>query len=92
MFLRDLLVATIALGLGLSMIRVAAINQGWWFENFIVRNIESNRGRAAARKSLYLSGALMVVIGVWTLVAPWLKKEEVAFVDIPEADYVIEVS
>ena len=83
MFLRDLLVATISLGLGLSMIRVAAINRGWWFGNFIVRNIEETRGRGSARKSLYIGGAVMVLIGLWTLASPWLRKEAVSL-DVPQ--------
>lgn len=73
------------------MIRVAAMNRGWWFENFIIRNIETNRGRAAAQKSLFISGALMVLIGVWTLVAPWLK-QEVAPSQVPEPTQAMEIA
>ena len=91
MFLRDLVVAIIASGLGLSMIRVAAINQGWWFENFIVRNIEESRGRPAARKSLYVGGVLLILLGVWTAVSPWLK-EEVASLEVRSMSQTIEIA
>jgi hypothetical protein len=75
-FFRDLLVASVACGLGLSMIQVALLNQGWWFENFLIRQIETNRGRAAARKALGLGGSIMILIGAWTMLAPWLKSGE----------------
>lgn len=73
-FLRDLLVASVAFGLGLSMIQVAMINRGWCFDNFIIRRIESSRGREAARKSLWIGGTAIILVGAWTLVAPLLKK------------------
>lgn len=76
MFLRDLLVASVAFGLGLSMIQVALLNRGWCFENFIVRRIESSVGRAAARKSLCFGGAALILLGAWTMASPWLKKDE----------------
>jgi len=72
-FFRDLLVACVAGGLGLSMIQVALVNRGWWFENFIIRQIESSRGRSAARKALGIGGTAMIVIGAWTLFSPWIK-------------------
>jgi len=74
-FLRDLLVAAVAAGVGLSMIRVAMVNHGWWFDNFVFRNIEASRGRGAARRSLWIGGAVMVLVGTWTLASPWLKKQ-----------------
>lgn len=76
MFFRDLLVASVAFGLGLSMIQVALVNQGWWFDNFLIRQIESTRGRSAARKTLGFGGSLMIMIGAWTLFAPGLKGGE----------------
>ncbi len=76
MFFRDLLVASVACGLGLSMIQVALLNQGWWFENFLIRQIETNRGRTAARKTLGFGGSIMILIGAWTMLAPWLKNGE----------------
>jgi len=75
-FFRDLLVACVAGGLGLSMIQVALVNRGWWFENFIIRQIESSRGRPAARKTLGLGGVAMIAIGVWTLLAPWIRSSD----------------
>jgi len=72
-FFRDLLVASVAAGLGLSMIQVALLNRGWWFENFIVKHIESSRGRSAARRALGFGGTAMIMIGAWTLCSPWLK-------------------
>lgn len=73
MFFRDLLVASVAAGLGLSMIQVALVNRGWWFENFLVRQIESSRGRTFARKTLGIGGTAMIMLGAWTLFAPWIK-------------------
>lgn len=73
-FLRDLLVASVAFGLGSSMIQVAMVNRGWCFDNFIIRRIESNRGRLAARKSLWIGGTAMILLAAWTLLSPWLKK------------------
>lgn len=75
-FFRDLLVACVAGGLGLSMIQVALANRGWWFENFIIKQIESSRGRPAARKAMGFGGAAMILIGAWTLFAPWLKNND----------------
>lgn len=72
-FFRDLLVASVAAGLGLSMIQVALLNRGWWFENFIIKHIESSRGRNAARRALGFGGTAMIVIGAWTLCSPWIK-------------------
>lgn len=88
MFLRDLLVAAVAAGVGLSMIRVAMVNHGWWFENFVFRNIEANRGRDAARRSLWVGGTVMVLIGTWTVASPWLKKQH-SQTNLPNADTVI---
>jgi putative Mn2+ efflux pump MntP len=73
-FLRDLLVASVAFGLGLSMIQVALMNRGWCFDNFIIRRIEASRGRDAARKSLWIGGTAIILLGAWTLFAPLLKK------------------
>ena len=72
-FLRDLLVAGVSIGLGLSMIQVAMVNHGWWFENFIVRQIETSRGRGAARKALGVGGTTMILLGAWTLMAPVIR-------------------
>lgn len=58
------------------MIQVALINRGWWFENFIIRQIETSRGRPAARKALGIGGVAMIVIGAWTLLAPWIKSSD----------------
>ncbi len=76
MFFRDLLVASIAFGLGSSMIQVALANRGWCFDNFLIRQIESSRGRLAARKALGLGGSMMILVGALTLIAPWLKSGE----------------
>ena len=56
------------------MIQVALINRGWCFDNFIIRRIETNRGREAARKSLWIGGTAIILLGAWTLFAPLLKK------------------
>ena len=89
MFFRDLLVACVASGLGLSMIHVALVNRGWWFENFLIRHIESSRGRQAARKALGIDGTTMIVIGLWTLVAPWVKNShwDSANISTPATDF-----
>ncbi|QEG23257.1 hypothetical protein [Mariniblastus fucicola] len=55
------------------MIQVALINRGWWFDSFLIRQIESTRGRQAARKALGFGGAAMILIGAWTMFGPWLK-------------------
>ena len=85
-FFRDLLVACVAGGLGLSMIQVALVNRGWWFENFIIRQIESSRGRPAARKALGIGGGAMIILGAWTMLAPWIRsndRNEAGFLNRP---------
>ena len=52
------------------MLQVAWSNKGWCFENFVIRQIESKRGRTAARRALGFGGSAMILIGAWTLVAP----------------------
>lgn len=74
MIARDLLVAGVALGLGFSMLQVALANRGWCFDMMMVRQIETSRGRPAARKTVCIAGSCIVLIGAWLAASPMFFK------------------
>ena len=78
MFERDLLVACVAFGLGLSMIYASAVNSGWYFENFLIRRVETSRGRPAARRTLGLAGSVIILLGAYTVSSSWIWERDVA--------------
>ncbi len=78
MFERDLLVACVAFGLGLSMLYSAAVNSGWYFDSFLIRRVEESRGRAAARRALSVAGSLIILLGVYTVSSTWIWERDVA--------------
>lgn len=70
MIARDLIVAAIALGLGFSMLQVAIANRGWCFDTMMVRQIETSRGRLAARRTVCVAGSCIVLMGAWIAASP----------------------
>jgi len=75
MFERDLLVACVACGLGLSMLYTAFVNSGWYFENFLIRRVEESKGRPSARRTLGVAGSLIILLGVYTASSSWIWGE-----------------
>lgn len=71
MELRDLFVATVALVLGCMMLTTSILNDGWFFQMKIARAIAASKGRAQARTFLGSVGALMVLLGLYLIVAPY---------------------
>jgi hypothetical protein len=84
MIARDLLVASVAFGLGVSMLQVAFANRGWCFETMVVRQIESSRGRSAARKAVGFFGSCIVLLGAWTAASPLLFNNDGINLNSPE--------
>ena len=70
MELRDLLVATVAISLGGMMLYAAALNEGWCFQMKVARLIEESRGRDKSRTVVGSVGTLMIVLGLYLLLAP----------------------
>ena len=70
MELRDLFVAAVALTLGGMMLYTAALNEGWCFQMKVARIIEKSMGRAKARTFVGSVGTLMVILGLYLLLAP----------------------
>jgi hypothetical protein len=70
MELRDLFVATVALSLGAMMVYTAAFNEGWCFQLKVARMIEESKGRSKARTFVGSVGTLMIVVGLYLILAP----------------------
>jgi len=90
MFERDLLVASVAFLMGVSMIYFAIVDSGWYFENFLIRRVEAKRGRYAARKLLGTCGCMIILLGTYTLFSGWIWQRSMA-APVP-ADSQVEVS
>jgi len=71
MEIRDLFVAVVALTIGGMMIYSSALDRGWCLEMKIARVIEESKGRASARSFMGWVGSLLVLIGLYLLLAPW---------------------
>lgn len=70
MDLRDLFVAAVALVLGGMMLYTAIVGQGWCFQMKIARIIEETRGRQQARTFIGSIGTLVMLLGLYLLLAP----------------------
>jgi hypothetical protein len=70
MEIRDLFVAAVALTIGGIMIYAAILNEGWCFQMKIARAIAESKGRDKARSFIGSVGSLMVLIGLYLLLAP----------------------
>ncbi len=70
MFERDLLVATIAIGLGLVMFVSAASDAKWLFEIRTPKYLSDQFGRNRARLILSGIGAVVILLGVYILFGP----------------------
>ena len=70
MFERDLLVAAIAIGLGLALFVSAASNVKWFFEIRTPRYLSDQMGRNRARLILGGIGAVVIFLGVYILFGP----------------------
>ena len=70
MELRDLFVAMVAFAIGCSMLYAAILNEGWCFQMKAARMIAESKGRANARTCVGSVGTLMIVIGLYLVLAP----------------------
>ncbi len=70
MDLRDLFVGAVALTLGAMMIYAAIMNRGWCFQMKVARVVAESHGQSQARTFIGSVGALMVLLGIYTLFAP----------------------
>ncbi|MEM7783574.1 MAG: hypothetical protein AAF939_19260 [Planctomycetota bacterium] len=65
---RDILVAFVAIGLGLILTYSAVQNQGRCLQFRAAQWVESNRGRSQARAFVGSVGAAMILIGIFLLI------------------------
>lgn len=72
MEIRDLFVATVAITIGAMMLYTSILNEGWCFEMRIARAIEESRGREKARTFIGAAGSIVMALGLYILIAPWL--------------------
>jgi hypothetical protein len=69
---RDLFVAVVALVLGVMMLYSAILNEGWCFQMAFARKISKHRGNESARYAIGSVGTLVIFLGMFTLIAPYL--------------------
>ena len=72
MELRDVFVASVALTIGGMMVYTSVLNEGWCFQMKIARVIEESKGRDKARTFIGAIGSLMMLLGLYILITPWL--------------------
>lgn len=72
---RDLLVAFVAIGLGLSIFYVTMTNYSRCIDLGSVRMIEQHFGRSTARTLLYLIGSLCLFMGLYLLAQVSLNRK-----------------
>ena len=70
MYERDLLVAAIAIGLGLVMFVSSAVDAKWLFEIRTPRYLSEQLGRGKARLILSGIGAVVILLGIYILFGP----------------------
>ena len=82
---RDLLVAAVAMVLGVMMVHSAIVNQGWCFQMAFARKISKYGGNEYARYAIGSVGTFVIFLGMYTLCAPYLnaKYAKEAAVDKP---------
>ena len=72
MEIRDLFVATVAMSLGGMMIYSSILNEGWCLQMKVARVIEESKGRAKARTIVGSAGSLLLLLGLYLMLAPTL--------------------
>ena len=75
MDLRDIFVGSVAMALGVLMIYTALVNQGWCFQMKVARVIAESKGQAKARTFIGSVGALILLLGLYTLIAPMIATQ-----------------
>ena len=81
---RDILVATVALVLGVMMVHSALLNQGWCFQMAFARKISKHRGQESARFAIGSVGTFVIFLGMYTLCAPYVASKYAREVPINE--------
>lgn len=71
MELRDLFVAIVALVLGCIMLYTSILDQGWFLQMKVARVIAKSKGRMQSRTFVGSVGALMIMIGLYLILAPF---------------------
>ena len=70
---RDLLVAFISTGLGVTMIYAIFSNPDWLFRLRTPRMLERNLGRPRAKLVLGGVGAILILMGAHLAAGPWIQ-------------------
>ena len=74
MFARDLLVATVAIGLGAVLLFSALTNHSRTFEMRTPSYLTESLGRTRARWIVGTTGFVVLMLGAYILCSPWFTK------------------